>query len=421
MFDQLEWIVEVINVILCLHFLYGRKIQSKIATGVLIAVDFFVMQISFLALVDEAVVSLTYVMFFVYVAIEFGEGIKKSILSIVLLIDIMGLLELLSIIPWVIFGYTDFAGGAMLILHVEVLILILLFRRQLEQLFAFVLKRNIVMIIVSVLFAVYFIRVFVRYRIRDFLSAEQIIFVLVFGVLISTLVYSWQHEREVRQAKEMELKIHNLYDASFRELLDTIRKKQHDFYNHIQTISCQHYTIHTYEELVEEQTRYCEDLYKDNRYYDLLKSDSPVISGFLYGKFSEAYEQGIEVTYSVGFSRRQGFLPEYILVEIIGILWDNAVQYVCSSGDKRIDFLLKEREDVLTITVQNPVSDVSYEDLTEFFVDGYSKKEGHQGVGLSKIREYGRKYHLNIKALKQKRDSGEWLSISLTTEKTAIG
>ena len=47
---------------------------------------------------------------------------------------------------------------------------------------------------------------------------------------------------------ETELKVHKLYADSFDNLVDSIRSKQHEFDNHINTIYSQHYIYNTYME-----------------------------------------------------------------------------------------------------------------------------------------------------------------------------
>lgn len=87
---------------------------------------------------------------------------------------------------------------------------------------------------------------------------------------------------------EAELNAYKLYEESYKNLINEIRIRQHEFNNHINAIYNMSSIYRTYEELVENQKKYCEELESDNRYGQLLKLGNTVVIGFLYGKLLEA-------------------------------------------------------------------------------------------------------------------------------------
>ena len=299
MFERISWIAEIVNVVLCLHFLYGQKIKSKAATGILIVADWFVMEVTARLALKQITICIIYVIIWLYIVVEFDRNLKKAVVAYIFWIILTGLLQLISCVPWIAAGRTSFTDFSVMVIQAEVLGILCLIRKKVHKLFLFVAGKNYMTAVVLGGFAVYMIYQIVQYRINHEFPGEFFLPITIFGILISVFAYFWQWEKEQRQRKEMELRINNLCEASFKELIDTIRMKQHDFYNHIQTLRSQHYTIHTYEELVKEQEQYCRDIIYDNRYYSLLNTKSPVISGFLYGKFMEADRQGIGIEYDV--------------------------------------------------------------------------------------------------------------------------
>ena len=334
-----------------------------------------------------------------------------------LTIVLMSLFQLLAGAPWVLLGRNELGDPAVLVLQAEVLIIAVLLRKKINLLFRLLTKINFVAVIFIVCFAVCIIGEIMYYRILNGILTEHFMTVVVFGGGTGILAYYWQKEREKREEKELELKISQLCESSFRELIDTIRMKQHDFYNHIHTLQCLHYTAGNYEELVREQERYCADIKYDNRYYSLLTMKSPVISGFLYGKFMEADRQGIGIEYDVSLKRLVASVPEYVIIEMTGILWDNAVQYVKVRENRKIKISLREYvhepELRMEITVENPVVGLSNNEIPLMFQESYSTKKDHTGIGLSKIRYYTEKYPVRLKAEKIKYDQEEWLRIAL--------
>lgn len=417
MFERISWIAEIVNVVLCLHFLYGQKIKSKAATGILIVADWFVMEVITQYSLSQINIVVVYIIIWVYTIVEFGNQLKKSIIAYMLTIVLMSLFQLLAGAPWVLLGRNELGDPAVLVLQAEVLIIAVLLRKKINLLFRLLTKINFVAVIFIVCFAVCIIGEIMYYRILNGILTEHFMTVVVFGGGTGILAYYWQKEREKREEKELELKISQLCENSFRELIDTIRMKQHDFYNHIHTLQCLHYTAGNYEELVREQERYCADIKYDNRYYSLLTMKSPVISGFLYGKFMEADRQGIGIEYDVSLNRLVASVPEYVIIEMTGILWDNAVQYVEVRENRKIKISLREYvhepELRMEIAVENPVVGLSNNEIPLMFQESYSTKKDHTGIGLSKIRYYTEKYPVRLKAEKIRYDQEDWLRIAL--------
>lgn len=370
---RLNTLIEICSSIACLHFLYGRKIKINVWSLLVVLIDLFVFEIIHFYEINQALVGLVYILFFVYSMIQFGYGFRKTLVGNALLVIVMGTLQLLAALPMLFVpeGMLAYEKTA-LVIHTAVLFFLILLRKFLGQLFVFAVGKSWIMYLFVFGFGAVILYYIIQYRIHMEMLLDQLLILSIFGSLVCILAYCWQKEKELRYVKEMELQMHELYDASFRELISVIQEKQHDFHNHIQALQCQHYMIRTYEELVNEQEKYCEAIMEDNKFYRLLNINSPVLTGFLYGKFAEADRQGIEIQYSVQHSRETSWIPEYILVEILGILLDNAIENVLFTGQKTISVSLQETEKALVIDIGNPIDDISYEEIAQFFSKGKS-------------------------------------------------
>ena len=104
---------------------------------------------------------------------------------------------------------------------------------------------------------------------------------------------------------------------------------------------------------------------------------------------------GVKVEYDIAFEGKSD-ISMYDLIDILGILLDNAIEAVKdSNGLNKIKFQLIEGEQ-LEICVKNPVEDISNNDIEKFYREGYSTKGDNRGLGLSKIKEYQKKYNYDI-------------------------
>ena len=99
---------------------------------------------------------------------------------------------------------------------------------------------------------------------------------------------------------------------------------------------------------------------------------------------------------------------------MIGILWDNALEYVVEKESNRyVSIRLEETHETTELEIGNPIDDISYEDLTEFFRWGKSGKENHSGIGLGKLIKYRDKYKFLLIADKRMHQDCTWFFIKI--------
>ena len=170
-----------------------------------------------------------------------------------------------------------------------------------------------------------------------------------------------------------------------------VRERQHDMKNHINAILSMIYIADDFDELKEKQTEYCGYVIEQNEETKLvLTSGNPLIAGFLYSKIREAENCNITVDYKIGIAETETAIPEYELVEMAGILLDNAIEALNNMSEKetvrKIYFSIKNIEDGIELIVAN-TSPYYEEDMTaRFFESGYSSKGQNRGIGLSKLK-----------------------------------
>lgn len=70
----------------------------------------------------------------------------------------------------------------------------------------------------------------------------------------------------------------------------------------------------------------------------------------------------------------QGYLPKYKMIEILGVLLDNAMEAVEQRDSKNITVKMLEQPEQLSVAIKNDSMHYEREEIMRFFEPGYSKK-----------------------------------------------
>lgn len=216
-----------------------------------------------------------------------------------------------------------------------------------------------------------------------------IVFILLLVVIIWGTI-DWKMNSDIIREQEKELKMYQLYIQPMEELVKEIRAKQHEFDNHINAILNMHVTVDTYEELVARQSEYIKAISREggNQYLPLLRISDKVLAGFLYSKIvssKDTINTIIEVRCKEIISR----VSEHSLIEIVGVLVDNAYE-ACQESGGTIRMMLDSKDDQLIFQILNSHEKISLEQIGHFFENGYStkgEKHGDRGAGLYRAKQ----------------------------------
>ena len=169
----------------------------------------------------------------------------------------------------------------------------------------------------------------------------------IYTILICTIiviVFGHQKYRYELKQKNLEVHMHKLYVKAFEGMLESIRIRQHDFKNQLAAIYGMHLTATSLEELIECQREYCDYLINESRYDSIItKCNDKILAGFLYTKLCEAEKVGIEIEFNILVEHLHYKIEIYEIIEVIGILIDNAIEYN-TDKQKRIYFELTKNK-----------------------------------------------------------------------------
>ncbi|MCM1264253.1 MAG: GHKL domain-containing protein [Butyrivibrio sp.] len=251
---------------------------------------------------------------------------------------------------------------------------------------------------------------------------QMVYFILIFLFII----YEWQKSRLEAEKRKAQLEMNSLYYGAYDKLIMLVRERQHDMKNHINAILSMIYTTDNYEELAEKQKEYCGYVIEQNEKTKLvLTSGNPLVAGFMYSKIQEAESKNIEVEYKIEIGKETLAVPEYELVEMMGILTDNAIEALnnfnvdTEDGNhiKKIYFSIKEMEEYIELIVAN-TSAYYEEDMTEhFFESGYSSKGKGRGIGLYKLKRLVHERNGNIIVSNEMHSDENYLTFTISIPK----
>ncbi|MCI9442658.1 MAG: GHKL domain-containing protein [Ruminococcus sp.] len=216
--------------------------------------------------------------------------------------------------------------------------------------------------------------------------------IIVFILVMTGIIWGaadWKVSSDLIRNQEKELMMYQLYIQPLEELVKEIRARQHEYDNHINAILNMHLTVDNYDELVEKQSRYILETRRDSasRYLPLLRISDKVLAGFLYSKIvssPENVETDVEVCNLQILSR----ISEHSLIEIVGVLVDNAFE-ACAKDGGRVKIFLDSREDKMVFEILNEYQRLSFEEIGRFFEYGYTTKDSgtrKHGIGLARVK-----------------------------------
>lgn len=187
--------------------------------------------------------------------------------------------------------------------------------------------------------------------------------------------------------RKTQLELNKLYYSAYEELIQSMREKQHDYKNHINAMQGILYSTDNCNIAIEELKKYLGSLTnKVDNLRVLTMVENPLIAGFINYEITRAINMGVDVKQSCVMPNISIKIPEYQIVEMLGILLDNAIEAMNNSEEKKMIIELRIDNQKLVFSVQNSCKNVTSSDFRVFFKNGYSTKGVNRGIGLAKLK-----------------------------------
>lgn len=419
--SNLKNLIELFTFLYCLAKLYGKNLKIGIHAVVLIIFNLFIVT----AINDFGFPSyfhsLGYITMFLYGLLYYGENIKLTLVNCFISVLIVAFIPLFIYLSlnYIFSPQYEYINlyGLLADIGGFCLIVICQNKLKLKKISDFFIKRNkLILVVILFIFCGFSINF---YQIMDkrIILSETSFQMVYFALVLLFVIYEWQKSRMDAEKKKTQLEMNKLYYEAYDQLIMLVRERQHDLKNHINAILSLSYTAGNYDELIARQKEYCGYVIEQNEKTKLvLSSGNPLIAGFLYSKIKEAENCHIMMDYKIGFQKKETVIPEYELVEMAGILLDNAIEALNSMEEgfiRKIFFSLNETADNMKLLVAN-TSPRYEEDLTAYFFEtGYSSKGQNRGIGLSKLKRLVQNRKGNIMVYNELRDDLNYLTFEI--------
>lgn len=425
MIENIADIVELFALLYCMSELFGKKLKINIYVVVLSIIAMFLLSLINDYDYPKYLIWILYICIFIYALSYFGDGIKRAFINYFLTTVIIAAIQLIVFIPLYFIYYEKYEETNIneLLINIVCFILIVLCSHiiKFKKISDFFAKRNRLVIGISLLILVCIVMNALKMKYVGDIAVESYVQLMFFLFIFAFVIYEWQKSRTDVEKKKTQLEINNLYYDAYDQLIMLVRERQHDMKNHISTILSMIYTTDAHDELVAKQTEYCQHVMNISDKTKLVLSiPNPLIAGFLYSKIQEAERMGIEFEYHIDIPKTMVVMPEYELVEMAGILIDNAIEALCYGENvdvkpniNKINVSMKESDECLELTVAN-TSDYFEDDMTEYFFEaGYSSKGKGRGIGLHKLKRMVSEKTGDIIVSNEKYDNINFLQFSV--------
>lgn len=385
----LEFVTEYIGIVLCIHKAAGKR--SKISLYSLL--DFACWALLIFAGENVRFSKLIpYVYLFVYTRVRVADTWRHAVKAYAVTMCAIPIVQLL------IYGMiSDMLPNifSMYLWGIIVNTLIIIFLTVWKEKYLFALMnavtrfRKIIFFVLLIFLLKSLISYYSEYKMINSYYIDQMI---VCFLIVALMLVLWISSENEKRHKAEELRTYQLYTKTFENAVAAIRTKQHEFDNHINAIKCMQYTIHDAEKLIDEQNKYCDRILQDNKYNKLLKlQTSPILIGFLFSKFTAASAHDINVEYEIqDINIKKISIND--LIEIIGILFDNAAEALEHLDDKEMEVKLLQIDNEFVVSVANKSERKINSEIEKFFEYGYSTKGIGRGVGLHRANTLLKKY-----------------------------
>ena len=216
--------------------------------------------------------------------------------------------------------------------------------------------------------------------------AVPIVFILV------NLFYLEYHTKRNELNKALE--DYRKYSPVIFDLLEDVRRRQHDFKNHLNTITSL-MLVSDEKHMKETITRYMDSLNHSLEDMEkMLYIDNTVVTAILYNKINEAAQRKIEFKYNI---QKDSKLPykDHELSEILNNLLDNAFDAVLDSNIevKKVFLNIGCLEDGCVMEIGNSGQRIQFNDICRIFEAGYTTKAGeNRGYGLTNVKKIVESY-----------------------------
>ncbi len=412
-------VTEILATIICLYCIYGEKFKLSVKTSMLTLLILVIIEsVNFFHL-NGLFSCIAYLILCIYCKFKFKSSFLDAVISFILCMVIIISVQFVCMFlaNMVLMDDINIRNAVSNILTL-IIFKILLPKCELNKVQQSICRKKktyaaILLVFMGVVAIIMLLQGKTAYAVQMqyFAFAVPAIILLLYSIVKWLMVQAEVEKMEEKFRKVEETK------SGYEELLIKVRLRQHELKNHIAAIFSAHYTHKTYEKLVLAQEEYCKKLMSENKYNSLLLLGNNVLVGYLYGKFQEVEADEIKIDYKIEARVDEIQVPTYYVIEMLGIIFDNAIDAIKNSTEKVISFRVYEMSDGYLFSIKNPFKYVSYEEILEWFSLGKSEKGDGRGLGLYHLKCLCEEWKCDIACRNVDVNGKNWIAFTLKIAK----
>ncbi len=351
-----------------------------------------------------------FVILYAFVKWAYGEDYLYTLALVVVGSLVVSMIELL--LMWgcfILFQVVALEEShTLLVVSMTVVLSYWISRTKIHRVMRIFEKWEFAYIIVGILSMMMFVPVIIIKIFNEFNLMDYI-------YIIACVLVMWLLMFRVQKYK-IEAQIRRHYFDSYKKVMIQIQRRQHKIKNHINTAYSMFQVYDTYEELVEGQRGYLSKTLMYELPNDAITLEEPSIIALIYEKLNEAVEQGIQLETSFRCSMIESRVSDVIWVEIIGTLFDNAIEALGDYGEGKkiwLEIALNDSQQI-SVRIANTYEHMTQNEISQFFVRGYSTKGEERGIGLYHIKKLVDKYCGELCAMSDKKEGVDAVIFEVT-------
>jgi hypothetical protein len=318
---------------------------------------------------------------------KFLEILGIYALTTVILISLQALLlGASSLLP--IFTDNLFYIGATIQIVVLVVCLYVYSNLHLDVVFNFFASKNKVFIYLLVNLFVLTFSILLSWHFNRNGFIDNYILISLFSMAIITVNFVILNNGLKNRFQEEELHMYRVYIPVIENLMDEVRSIQHEYDNRIASLqeAARQSGLNGLSNTLSQLTG--EDL------TGLIKINNKLIAGLLYSKKNKALERGIEFKIIISNYDLTSELMEYEVIEILGILLDNAFETQVDNNVVSLEIHEEKGRNMIRVSNKHPY--IPTIQLQSFFSKRISSKSKDRGYGLYRLKSICKKHNADL-------------------------
>jgi len=393
-------LVEAITVLQCMQIVFKQRIRVDKYTVGLVLIHIVIYLLINLGIMPFIGVIVVYLFIGVFCYFKFRKSIAETLVRFLVSCALIAGIESVSVFITNLLINTDNAMFVLVTSSVIGLIFSYLIRIICCVWDKYIKGNRDVRKLGLVLFyGLQIVGLFTEYHYSKSTVKMYILIVSTFLICIFLYVNKLEQAQNEIAKKNYELELQKIYGETYEHLLGEVRKRQHDYKNQLAAIYGMHLTAQTLDELVTMQKTYGAELRENNKFDSILTCcNNPILAGFIYYRCVACENENIAVDYDIHIEQAECCFALHEIIEILGILIDNACECVKmdNSLEPHIRLEFQEEVDKIVFSVSNPSKYISFSEIDKMFIGGYSSKGENRGIGLARVKELVKKYEAEI-------------------------